>query len=80
VVGETQPQAIALANEFIEKHSGPFEPEAMPNRYAEAVRELVQAKVAQQRPSTVVELETGRAPPVVNIMKALKESIQVKGH
>jgi DNA end-binding protein Ku len=76
---EVQPQALALAEELIEKQSGTFEPETMPNLYAEAVRELVQTKVARQRPSTVVELEAGKAPPVVNIMKALKESIQVKG-
>ena len=51
----------------------------MPNRYAEAVRELMEAKVAQRQRDIVVEAETGKAPPVVNIMQALKESMQARG-
>jgi non-homologous end joining protein Ku len=51
----------------------------MPNQYAEAVRELVQAKVAQRQPDIVVEPEIGKAPPVVNIMQARKQSMQARG-
>jgi DNA end-binding protein Ku len=76
---EAKREAVALAEELIEKQTGPFEPEMMPNRYAEAVRELVEAKVAQQQPDVVVEPEIGKAPPVVNIMQALKESMQARG-
>jgi DNA end-binding protein Ku len=54
---QARPQAIALAEDLIEKHSGPFEPETIPNRYAEAVRELVEAKIAQRQPDIVVETD-----------------------
>jgi DNA end-binding protein Ku len=76
---EAKPQAVALARELIEKQSGSFEPETMPNEYGERVRELAQAKLAQEQPSIVVEADTGMAPPVVNIMQALKESMQARG-
>jgi DNA end-binding protein Ku len=79
IAGGAKPQTVALAKELIEKQSGPFEPETIPNRYAEAVRELVQARVAQRQPSIIVEPDTGKAPPVVNIMQALKESMQARG-
>jgi DNA end-binding protein Ku len=76
---EAQPQAITLARELIEKHSGPFEPETLPNHYTDAVRKLVQAKLKRQKPEVVVGAGSGKAPPVVNIMKALKESMQARG-
>jgi DNA end-binding protein Ku len=76
---EAQPQAIALANELIEKHSGPFEPEKMPNHYADRVHKLVQSKIEGARPNIVVASEAGKAPPVVNITRALKESMHARG-
>jgi DNA end-binding protein Ku len=70
--------AVQLAVELIGEHSGKFEPQKMPNEYAEAIHELVQAKVEQRAPE--VEIETEReAPKVVNIMDALKKSMQAKG-
>jgi DNA end-binding protein Ku len=76
---QAQPQAVALAKELIEKQSGPFEPQTMPNRYAEAVRELVEAKVAQRQPNIVLEAKLRKAPQVVNIMQALKDSMRARG-
>jgi len=71
--------AVKLAVNLIEEHSGRFEPEKMPNEYAQAVHELVQAKIEQRAPE--VEIETGKreAPKVVNIMDALKKSMQARG-
>jgi DNA end-binding protein Ku len=63
--------------ELIEEHSGKFEPQKMPNEYARAVHELVQAKIEQRAPE--VEAEKRETPKVVNIMDALKKSIQAKG-
>jgi non-homologous end joining protein Ku len=76
---EAPPQAMALAKELIENQTGPFEPETMPNHYAERVHELVQEKIAQATPDVVVASDSGMAPPVVNIMRALKESVQARG-
>jgi non-homologous end joining protein Ku len=50
----------------------------MPDQYAAALRELVQAKIEQRAPEIVMEAK-GEAPKVINIMAALKESVQAKG-
>ena len=71
--------AVQLAVELIEEHSGKFEPQTMPNEYAEAIHELVQAKVEQRAPEVEIETEKRETPKVVNIMDALKKSMQAKG-
>ena len=70
--------AVALAKKLIEGTSGPFQPEKMPNEFANAVRELVQAKV-EQRPPDVAPAPNGKAPKVVNVMAALKKSVEATG-
>ena len=70
--------AVALATKLIEGTSGPFRPEKMPDQYAAALHELVQAKIEQREPEIVVDAK-GEAPKVINIMAALKESVQAKG-
>ena len=70
--------AVKLATDLIEQESGKFQPEKMPNEYARAVHELVQAKIEQRAPE--VEIETkGEQPKVINIMDALKKSMTGKG-
>ena len=76
---EAKPEAVTLAKELIESESGRFEPEKIPDKYAETLRELLQAKVEQRAPQIVVATEGKAKPEVVNIMAALKESIQAKG-
>ena len=71
--------AVQLAVELIEEHSGKFEPQKMPNEYAEAIHELVQAKVEERAPAVEIETQKREAPKVVNIMDALKKSMQAKG-
>jgi parvulin-like peptidyl-prolyl isomerase len=43
-----------------------------------AVHELVQAKLEQRAPE-IAPASDGKAPKVINIMAALKESVQAKG-
>ena len=74
-----KPDAVQLAVELVEKHSGKFEPQRMPNEYAEAIHELVQAKVEERAPAIEIETQKREAPKVVNIMDALKKSMQTKG-
>jgi DNA end-binding protein Ku len=76
---EPKADAVKLAVNLIEEHSGKFEPEKMPNEYARAVHELVQAKIEQRAPEVEIETEKREAPKVVNIMDALKKSMQAKG-
>jgi DNA end-binding protein Ku len=76
---EPKADAVKLAVNLIEEHSGKFEPQKMPNEYALAVHELVQAKIEQRAPEVEIESEKRETPKVVNIMDALKKSMQAKG-
>jgi DNA end-binding protein Ku len=76
---EPKADAVELAVNLIEQHSGKFEPQKMPNEYARAVHELVQAKIERRAPEVEIEAETRETPKVVNIMDALKKSMQARG-
>jgi DNA end-binding protein Ku len=77
--GEANQQAVTLAAELMERESGRFEPEKMPDEFAAAVRELIQAKIEQRAPEIIVAEEVKSQPKVINIMAALKESMEAKG-
>ena len=77
--GKVDTQAVKLAVDLIEQSSGRFEPEKMPNEYARAVHELVQAKIEQRAPEVEIETAKGETPKVINIMDALKKSMHAKG-
>ena len=69
----------ALVYELIEAESGKFQPEKIPDKYAETLRELLQAKVEQRAPQIEVATKGKAKPEVVNIMAALKQSVEAKG-
>jgi DNA end-binding protein Ku len=71
--------AVKLAVNLVEQQSGKFEPRKLPNEYAQAIHELVQAKVEQRAPVVAIAPESGEVPKVVNIMDALKKSMQARG-
>ena len=71
--------AVKLAVNLIKDHSGKFEPRKMPNEYARAVHELVQAKIEQRAPEVEIEPEKREEPKVINIMDALKKSMTARG-
>jgi DNA end-binding protein Ku len=71
--------AVNLATDLIEQESGKFQPEKMPNEYSRAVHELVQAKVEQRAPEVEIDTAKGETPKVINIMDALKKSMQARG-
>jgi DNA end-binding protein Ku len=75
---EAKADAVEMAAQLIESHSGKFQPEKMPNEYARAVHELVRAKVEHRAPEVVFTEEKPTAK-VINIMAALKESMQKQG-
>ena len=78
---ETEPDAdaVKLARNLIEQESRKFEPQKMPNEYARAVHELVEAKIEQRAPEVEIETGKGEAPKVINIMDALKKSMKARG-
>lgn len=67
-------EALDLAKELIKRKTGKFEPEALKDKYNEAVWELIQAKLEDRAPEIVTEMP-GSAK-VINIMDALKKSVQ----
>ena len=71
--------AVKLAVDLVEQQFGKFEPQKMPNEYARAVHEFVQAKIEQRAPEVEIETVKREAPKVVNIMEALKKSMQARG-
>jgi DNA end-binding protein Ku len=74
-----EPEAVGLAKELIKRMSGKFEPEKMPDEYASAVRELVRAKIEQRAPEVQIAPEGKPKEQVINIMDALKASMQRQG-
>jgi DNA end-binding protein Ku len=72
-------EAVALARELIKRMSGRFEPEKMPDEYSRAVHELVRAKVENRAPEVMIEADGKPRAPVINIMDALKQSMQKQG-
>src|SRR4029079_8299649 len=79
ITAEPDPQAVKLAAELIERESGLFEPEKLADQYAEAIREMIQAKIENRAPEAVVVTEGKPETAVVNIMAALKKSMEIKG-
>jgi DNA end-binding protein Ku len=79
ITAEPDPQAVELASELIGRQSGRFEPEKMPDQYAAAIREMLQAKIESRAPEVVVATEGKPETAVVNIMAALKKSMEAQG-
>jgi hypothetical protein len=51
----------------------------MPDEFAAAVHEMIQAKIEQRAPQIALAHEAKPTPEVINIMAALKESMEAKG-
>jgi DNA end-binding protein Ku len=66
---------LELATHIVETKAGHFEPERFEDHYENALTELLKKKQAGQK----VERVTGREPPkVVNLMEALRRSVQAE--
>ena len=59
--------------------SGRFQPEKKPDKYARAIRNLVKAKVEHRAPEVKIAPDGKPTPQVINIMDALKQSMQKQG-
>jgi DNA end-binding protein Ku len=67
------PEMIEIAQAIIGKHEGAFEPKTFHDRYADALRELVERKAGN---ATVrAEAEPAEASNVVDLMAALRSSL-----
>ena len=72
--GEVDPEMVEIASQIVERKSAAFDPHAFKDRYATALRELVQEKAKGQP----IAAPAGPAPTaqVVDLMAALKRSLE----
>jgi DNA end-binding protein Ku len=68
---EIDPDMVAIAETIIKRRSGRFDPATFRDRYQEALRELIEAKM-KGLPITPKQIA---APPVLDLMAALKRSL-----
>jgi DNA end-binding protein Ku len=79
-IGREKPRQdmVQMAEDLIERRSEPFDPARFRNHYAEALRELVKAKLG--RGETVpVEEQAEPGAKVLDFMEALKRSVAASG-
>jgi DNA end-binding protein Ku len=67
---------VDMAEQLIRARSGPFEPETFVDRYQEALRALINEKLQGEEPGAAGKQEAGEPSNVVNLMDALKASLE----
>jgi DNA end-binding protein Ku len=70
-------ELLSLAEELIERKTGPFDPKQFKDAYDVSLRELIEAKMEKRKPQAIEEPEIGSN--VINLMEALKRSVDKKG-
>jgi len=71
--GKLDESAVTLARQIVAQKSGPFDPKLFTDRYQAALTELIKAKIKGE---TIVVSEVAAPPPVVDLMAALKKSLE----
>jgi DNA end-binding protein Ku len=70
--GEVDPEAVSIAEMIIKRRAGHFDPSTFRDRYQEALRELIEAKMRGR----AIKVKPAAPPsPVVDLMAALKRSL-----
>jgi DNA end-binding protein Ku len=70
--GEADAEMVAIAKAIIAQRTGAFDPSVYRDRYQEALRELIEAKM---KGLPVKPKEIAAPPPVIDLMAALKRSL-----
>lgn len=73
--GELKDKELALAQMLVESLAGEFEPEKYRDSYRENLRAMIQAKIEGHR---IVETPETHIAPVIDIMEALKKSLEMR--
>ncbi len=73
--GELKDKELALAQMLVESLAGEFEPEKYHDAYRENLKAMIQAKVEGHK---VVETPETHIAPVIDIMEALKKSLEMR--
>jgi DNA end-binding protein Ku len=71
--GPLDESAVALARQIVRQKSGEFDPRVFADRYQAALTQLIQAKVKGEK---IVTPEVAEPPPVIDLMAALKKSLE----
>jgi hypothetical protein len=66
-------EMVAIARAIIGQRTGSFDPTTYRDRYEEALRELIEAKM---KGLTVKSTEMAAPPPIIDLMAALKRSLE----
>lgn len=79
-IDDADPDAelLDLARELIERKTAPFDPRQFKDKYSEALRELVEAKIKHRKPVQIDDEEPGGGK-VIDLVEALKRSVQGSG-
>jgi DNA end-binding protein Ku len=70
--GEVDAEMVTIAKAVIAQRTGAFDPSAYRDRYQEALRELIEAKM---KGLPVKPKEIAAPPPAIDLMAALKRSL-----
>jgi DNA end-binding protein Ku len=70
--GEVDTEMVAIAKAILAQRTGAFDPSAYKDRYQEALRELIEAKM---KGLPVKPKEIAAPPPAIDLMAALKRSL-----
>jgi DNA end-binding protein Ku len=71
--GPLDESAITLARQIVTQRTAEFDPKMFADRYQEALAELIKAKIKGEK---IVSIEPSAPPPVVDLMAALKKSLE----
>jgi DNA end-binding protein Ku len=73
--GNLQDKELALAKMLVESLAGEFEPEKYHDSYRDNLRTMIQAKIEGHK---IVETPETHIAPVIDIMEALKKSLEMR--
>ena len=77
-VDEDKPdkELLGLASELIERKTAPFDPARFQDQYTDALRALIDSKAKHRAPVEVDEEEPSRGATVIELVEALKRSVE----
>jgi DNA end-binding protein Ku len=76
---KSDPDLLAVAEELIERKAAPFDPSEFKNHYRTALRQLIDERLKGKAPKVEAEEERPSGGNVIDLMGALKRSLEGSG-
>jgi len=73
---EPDEELLDLARELIERKTAPFDPRQFKDKYSDALRALIDAKIKHRKPVAIDEEDEGSGGKVIDLVEALKRSVK----